>query len=409
MMSRTSVLVLAVLAALWWAVGALDRAMPPELIVIQAGPHDASYEHHAHRYAALLKKRGLRVEVRTEEDSLHIIDKLQDPSADVHIGFTGQHVDSADFPDVFSVGVIELEPLFLFLRSDFAEPATLAGLAGRKLLMPVDGSATNQAARDVLALYGVNQDNASFSYMPMEDAAAALQRGEHDGGFFMLAPNHMLIRRLATDPGLILYSIEDNTGIALNIDYMKAATLARGAFNLKAPQPPRPVALLGITVNVVVRAKTHPAVLYGLLEAMHEVHKGQTLISGHGEYPHQTGAALPVHPLAHEWAKTGTPRLYRQLPPGIATVVDYYWALILVLLALVSSLGSLQSLNRLLDKLVFTLSVRWLGWLQRRIARGCHPGWGSRKLFQMVEPVVVQQPGQEQRARDSLESVRPHM
>jgi TRAP-type uncharacterized transport system substrate-binding protein len=408
-MSRMTVLVLVVLAAVWWVVGHLDRALPPTLVVIQAGPPGGSFDAHARRYAEVLAKQGLQVEVRNMDDSLRIIDQLDQGASGAQIGFTAQRVDAARHPKVASAGVVELQPLFLFVRSSLAATPTLAGLAGHKLVMPPAGSITARAAQDVLERYGVNTTNAAFTFTPLGEAATALQRGAHDAGFFVLAPDNALMRQLASDPGLTMYSINDSAGIARNIDYLKPATLVRGAFDLKAPLPPQDVALVGATVNVVVREDIHPAVLYALLQAMSEVHKGQTLVSDAGEYPRQAGAALAVHPHAREWAKTGTPWLYAQLPPALAGVVDAYWAPALALLALASAFGSLQSVNGLIDNAVLAASWHWLGWLQRWVEHGGQPGWASRKLFKMVEPVVVQQGGQEQRTRERLERLRPHM
>lgn len=408
-MSRMSLVVLAVFAAVWWAAGNLGRALPPDVVVIQAGPAGGSFDTHARRYAAYLAEHRLRAEVRNQDDSLRIINRLGDAASGVQIGFTAQRVDPAQHPGVMSAGVVELQPLFLFLRKSFAEPATLAGLAGHKLVMPLQGSATAQATHDVLERYGVTPANASFAFATMGDAAAALQRGEHDAGFFMLAPNNALVHRLAADPALSMYSVADAYGIARNIDYLKPARLVRGAFDLKAPLPTHDVALVGATVNVVVREDIHPAVLYALLQAMADVHKGQTLVSDPGEYPRQAGAALPIHPHASEWAKTGTPWLFAQLPPAVAGVVDAYWAPALALLAFVSAFGTLQSLNGFIDNAVLALALQWLGWLQKRLERGAKPGWASRALFRMVEPVIVKQGGQEQRARERLERLRPLM
>lgn len=74
-----------------------------------------------------------------------------------------------------------------------------------------------------------------------------------------------MINRLAHDPQLHLYSFTESVGISRNIDYLKPTLLARGAFDLRAVRPPQDVAMVG--------------------------------------------AVLPLHRLASEWAKTGTPRL----------------------------------------------------------------------------------------------------
>lgn len=405
-MSRMSLVVLAVLAAIWWVVGNLERALPPDSVVIQAGPAGGSFDKHARRYAASLERKGLRTEVRNQDDSLRIIDRLDDAKGGVQIGFTAQRVDPRQHTHVNSAGVVELQPLFLFVRKNATEPPTLAALAGRRLVMPPDNSITAKVAQEVLGLYGVTPANATFAFVPLEAGVRALQRGEHDAGFFVLAPDNGFVQELVNDSGLDLYPVGDSTGIARHLDYLKPSVLVRGAFDLKAPLPPRDVALVSATVNVVVRDDIHPAVLYALLQAMAEVHKGQTLVSDAGEFPRQAGAALPVHPHALEWAKTGTPWLFAKLPPAVAGVIDAYWAPLLALAALVSAFGSFQSLNGAIDSAVLAAAVGWLGWVYRRVARGGRPGWATRTLFRLVEPLIVQQPAGES-ARDRLERLRP--
>ena len=407
-MSRMSILVLLVLAAMWWAVGNIRRALPPALVVIQAGPTGGSFENYARRYAAYLEAQGLHATVRNQDDSLKIIDGLADPKGNVQVGFTAQRVDAQAYPGVASAGVVEVQPLFLFLRRGAAEPRALAGLVGHRLVMPIEGSATAQAAQDLLARYGVTRKNTTFTFMTMNDAAASLQRAEHDAGFFMLASDNPLVRRLATDPGLELHSYDDGVGISRNIDYLKPALLARGAFDLRGELPPRDVSLVGASVNVIVRDEVHPAVLYALLQAMHEVHKAQTLVSDAGEYPRQSGSTLPMHPLAQEWAKGGAPWLYSHLPPELAGVMDAYWGPALVLLAVVSAFGTLQSLNGFIDGVVLAVAVQLLAWLQWRAARTARPGDVSRLLFRVLEPVILRQ-DKAQAARAQLERLRPRI
>ena len=408
-MSRMSILVLVALAALWLAVGNIGSALPPKQVVIQAGPRDGSFGVYARRYAQFLESRGLHAQVRYQDDSLKIIDTVAAGTGDVQVGFTAQRVLPASYPGVFSAGVVDLQPLFLFLRRSVAgDVHTLADLAGRRLVMPIEGSATAQATHELLALYGVTSQNAQFAPVSMDLAATALQTGEQDAGFFMLASSNPLVSRLASDPNLTLFSYDDSTAIARHVDFLKPATLVRGAFDLRAALPPRDVTVVGASVNVVVRKDIHPAVLYALLQAMTEVHKGQTLVSDPGEYPHQAGAALVIHPLAEEWAKSGTPWLYSHLPPGAAGVMDAYWGPVLVLLAIVSAFGTLESLNGFIDGIVFSCARRLLGWLQWRVTHGARPGLPSRLLFRMLEPVILRQ-DEAQSARALLEHLRPRI
>jgi TRAP-type uncharacterized transport system substrate-binding protein len=386
----------------------VQRALPPDVVVLQAGPQRGTYDEHARRYARQLADAGLKTEVQNFVDSVQIAGNLNAPDGRVQIGFMAQSVDPKAYPQVMSAGVIELQPLFLFVRSSLGPLASPAALLGRRLVMPPEGSATAQAVRDVLALYGVTPANARFTYLPIAEAVVALQQGEHDAGFFMLAPSNAMINRLAHDDRLRLVDFHENVGISRNIDYLKPAVLARGAFDLRAVLPPQDVALVGATVNVIVRQDIHPAVLYALLNAMKDVHKGQTLVSGAGEYPTLVGTVLPLHPLANEWAKSGTPWLYTHLPPSLAGLVDVYWGPALFLLALVSAFGTLRSLNEFIHAGALSVALLFLLRLQARVDAGREPGFLSRRLFRVAESIVLMENKADQ-AREQLARLRPHI
>lgn len=408
-MSRMSGVVLLMLAAIWWLwEGNIEQVMPPAQVVIQAGPTGGSFDTHARAYARMMETRGFKVEVRNQEDSLRIIDRLEAPDGQVQIGFTAQRLRAVDHPQVFSVGAVEMQPLFLFMRRSLPEPTSLAQLTGLRLVMPQRNSATAQATADVLQRYGVTPDNTGFAHSSLRQAADQMWAGQYDAGFFMVAPNNPLVARLAAHPDLRMVAFPDHLSIARNLDYLKPATLIKGALDLRTPLPARDVPLVAATVNVVVRQDIHPAVLYALLQAMEEVHKGQTLVSDAGDFPRRSGTDLPVHTLAVEWSKSGTPWLYSHLPATLAGIVDAYWAPALFVLASVSAVGTLQSLTGFIDGVVLGIALHWLGWLERGVARGRKPGWWGRHLFRLVESVFNRK-GRDQIARDRLEHLRPHM
>jgi hypothetical protein len=82
--------------------------------------------------------------------------------------------------------------------------------------------------------------------------------------------------------------------------------------------------MLAGTVDVVVRKGLHPVVVYTLLEAMADAHRGATFISNAGAYPTISGAELPIQELAQEYYRSGMPWVYRNLPAWPASFVDRY-------------------------------------------------------------------------------------
>lgn len=414
---------LVLLLLVWFYFGSVRPTLPPPLVVLGAGPKGGTYARHAEAYCRQLVKAHIRVQILYIGDSLGIIDgvnaaghvpgteagreadteagcgaldaaKAADAGTMVarrlDIGFTAQDVNAARFPNVRSAGAVELQPLFLFHRGRLD---ALGGLNGRRVVMPRQSSATAEAARAILALYGVVP--ATIDYMQIEEAEAALRRGDHDAGFFMLSPASPMIGRLAADPALTLFSFTESVGISRRIDYLKPALLARGALDLRSNRPPQDVQLIGATVNVVVRKDLHPVVLYALLNAMKEVHRGQTLVSNPGDYPSVLRTALPLDPRVESWTKTGTPWVYENFPPALASLIDHYWGLALVLVALGSAFGTVRSAFGTVTEAWLTLqrgarvAARLvLRRLDPALCGDRRPGLLGRGLFRLCEPLL---------------------
>jgi hypothetical protein len=258
----------------------------------------------------------------------------------------------------------------------------------------------------VLAAYGVTEGDTRFVHRPLQDVPQALAAGQADAAFMMLAPDNPLVQRLATDPAFTLYAFQEQLALSRRIPYLKPTLLARGSYDLQRLLPPADVPLVGARVNVVLRRDLHPVVVYALLRAMNDAHKTSTLVSSAGEYPTLAGTALEPHPLAVEWAKSGTPWLFTRLPPVWAGLVDAYWGPALFLLAAVSFFGTLGSVNSFIESIALRAALLVLLLLQVAVDRGIQPGRLSRLLFRLVEPLASRR-HPEELVRSQLERLRP--
>ena len=173
-------------------------------------------------------------------------------------------------------------------------------------------------------LYDITAENTSFTFMQLADAAKELHGGHFDAGVFMLAPDNPVIQDLAGFSGLRLVAIPEAKAIANHLPFLRPTTLPRGIYDIADGIPPSDVPMLAGTVDVVVRQGLHPYVVYTLLEAMAEVHRGATLVSGAGAYPTISGTELTIQPLAAAYYQSGMPWIYRNLPPWLASFVDRY-------------------------------------------------------------------------------------
>lgn len=346
-------------AAIIVVLAGLYRTWPPSHAVIEVGPIGGSFYATAMKYKSFLAERGVTLDVRPKANSLEILPDIAKPDSGIDIGLEAQDARPYANAAIFSLGSIELQPLFVFANADLGRRITLTDLRGRKVVMPPENSATSDAALKVFQLYDITAENTSFTFTQLADAAKALRAGRFDAGVFMLAPENQVVRDLAGWSGVRLLSLSEAKAIANHLPSLRPIVLPRGIYDIADGIPPADVTMIAGTVDVVVRQGLHPYVIYSLLQAMSEVHRGATLVSAAGAYPASTGTDLPLHALAREYYQTGVPWPYRHLPPPLAAFVDRYVVLALLLFALVE-----------LYRFAHHLADRGSAWLARRAPRG---------------------------------------
>ena len=97
---------------------------PPDRIVITTGSDAGAYYAYARRYAAILARNGITLEVRTSAGSLQNLERLENDEAQV--GFVqGGVIERQGDPDdedeesaLVSLGSVFFEPVWVFYRGD---------------------------------------------------------------------------------------------------------------------------------------------------------------------------------------------------------------------------------------------------------------------------------------------------
>jgi TRAP transporter TAXI family solute receptor len=302
------------------AVAAL-YARPPYQMTIATGPEGGSYYQAALGYQKILAARGISLRLQPNPNSLDIVRDVGEPRSGIDAGFIAQDVSGSKDADLFAIGQIELQPLFIFASADLGRRSTLDDLRGRKIVMPPTNSATSDAAMRLFKLYDITQQNSFFTFEGLADAVKDLRAGRFDAGVFMLAAENPVVRELAADSSLHLMHITEVKAIANHLPFLRPVVLPRGIYNIADSIPPNDTSMVAATVGVVVRRDLHPYLVYSLLEAMTKVHRDPTFLSGAGDYPTIVGSQLTVHPLAAQYYRTGMPWAYSELPPWPASAV----------------------------------------------------------------------------------------
>ncbi|HEX6735765.1 MAG TPA: TAXI family TRAP transporter solute-binding subunit [Azonexus sp.] len=313
------------------------KPAPPDRIVISTGGESGAYYQFANRYAALLARHGVTLEVRTSAGSLENLQRLERGEAEVGFvqgGVIAPPEDPDTVPDsrLLSLGSVFYEPVWVFYRGP--RPLTrLTDLRGKRIAIGQEGSGIRQLAQRLLE---ANEMERAATLLPLSglDAAEELQQGRLDAAFIIAAESAPVVQVLLRSPGVHLMSFAQANAYQRRFPFLTRLTLPQGVADLVRDYPPEDVRVLAPTANLVVRDDLHPALQTLLLQVASEVHGHTGFFQSAGEFPSYMDPLLPLSPEAARYFKSGPPFLQRYLPFWLAVLIDRLFVLLVPVIAL---------------------------------------------------------------------------
>lgn len=351
----------------------LLTAMPSKEITIAAGPASGTYYQHAIAYRKLLEQRGYRVKILSEKYTETIADMVNDSGSGIDVGFVAQELHVDKLRNIASLGDIELEPVFLFAHRVSGKQrkiVTFSDLRGLRIVLPPERSVTSQAAAKIFKLSHIDKTNTVIEYRELDDAIRQLKEGRTDAGIFMLGADNRQVVELATNPDLELVEVGQIDAMVKDIPFLQHAVLPAGIYDRDKNIPSADMQLLAARVSIIVKKTLPPATAYALLETMAEVHRAGNYVSQPREFPSYLAADLPLHAVAPEFYRSGTPWIFASLPPALASIVDRYLMPLLALWLLVGLRRGVADVDGARRFVLMTLSFLMLKWLQRHARQG---------------------------------------
>ena len=297
----------------------------PKKIVISTGAESGAYYQFAQRYATILAKNGITLEVRASAGSLENLDRLK--SGEVQSGFVQGGVvppkedpDAEDDSGLLSLGSVFYEPVWVFYR-DGKVLTRLTELKGKRIAIGQEGSGVRQLAQQLL---NANEIPAGDHLVPLAGLAAAeeLQQGRINAAFIIAAETAPVIQVLIRSPGVKLMSFAQDRAYQRRFPFLTKLTFPRGVADLVRDYPPDDIKVLAPTANLIVRDDLHPALQALLLQAASEIHGKSGFFQDAGEFPSYKDQMLPLSPEAARYFKSGASFLQRYLPFWLAVLVD---------------------------------------------------------------------------------------
>jgi TRAP transporter TAXI family solute receptor len=333
------------LATAWWVVMIAGigfvvayqfvEPAPPKKIVMTTGSDSGAYYGYAQRYATILARDGVTLEVRTSAGSLQNLERLEKGEAQVGFvqgGVVPPRVEDAEESTLRSLGSVYYEPVWVFYRGE-RRVERLAELGGRRIAVGPEGSGVRQLALQLLA---ANDIQPGEGLLPLggQAAADALRQGSIDAAFVIASESAPVVQAMLRAPGVRLMSFAQASAYERRFPFLTRLTLPQGVADLVRDLPPEDIRVLAPTANLIVREDLHPALQTLLLQAASEVHGKAGFFQSAGEFPAYKDAMLPLSPEAARYFKSGPPFLQRYLPFWLAVLIDRLIVLLIPVFAL---------------------------------------------------------------------------
>ena len=360
----------AAVLAIFYVVYILVDPLPPRRLVIGAGIAGSGYDNFARRYARVLARNDIDLEIRNTAGAVENLDLLRDPASKVQAALTTVgFAQPGDSDHLASLGGVFDAPIFVFYKS--AERVTqFAQLRGKRLAIGTAGTSIRPLILQVLKAGGAADAPTRFVDMDYDRAIDALIAGEIDVAIFPSQLDTGLLRRALTAPDVRLMNVAQAGAIAKTVPGIKHVVLWQGLIDLTHDIPDADVNLLASGNSLLVRKDLHPALQYLLLEAIREVHLAPGPFNRLGEFPAEQPNDLPLSLTAQSFYRSGPTFWQRYTSFWLTSLLDrILFFVVPVVAALIPVIGFTSRLYRWLAVRRIVRLHRALGELERELAQ----------------------------------------
>lgn len=343
-------------AVLAWVLALIIEPAFQNTIVMTSGMDNGIYRGFADKYAPILKRQGLNLEIHNSSGSVENYRRLKDPDSKYDTGFIQSgttHPEPGDHLE--TIAVVSYEPIWVFYRGD-ADLTRLADLRGKRIAVSVPGSGLNNVTMALLSFSDVTPKNSTLLEMDAGKTYDALESKRIDAGFFIGRPDAVMQQKLLNSD-LKLMSFAQADALVQKFPSLSKVIYPRGSTNIVKDLPRTDVTLLAATALLVTKDTLHPAMVYVLLEAAKEVHGGEDYFTPIGAFPNLKTDEFPVSGESERFFKSGKPFLLHYLPFWLASFIERRLLILLPFLAVL--FGLIQALPRLYEAQVKKRLVVW--------------------------------------------------
>lgn len=361
------------LAALAWGLAAVLEPAIQRTIVITTGADKGIYRGFADRYAPILRRDGITLDIRSSSGSIENYERLKNPGSEYEVGFIQSGTTNPKDTDrLQTIVAVSYEPIWVFYRGATTVDQ-LAQLRGKRVAIGVPGSGLLNVSRVLLGYSGITAGNTTLLEMDAAQAYAGLEEGRLDAAFFIGRPDAEMQQTLLNSD-LKLMSFAQADALVQKFPSLSKIIFPRASTSIVNDLPQADITLLAATALLVSKDSLHPALVYLLLEAAKTVHGGEDYFTPLGTFPNLSTAEFPVSDESTRYFKSGRPFLQRYLPFWLASFIERRLLILLPFMALL--LGLLQALPRMTEARFKNRLVVWyreIKELEDEIWKNRHP------------------------------------
>lgn len=328
----SSIVFVAVTAAVIWLAFAVFRPTPPRSVTMAVDPEGSFTAEIAKRYRELLAHDGIALKLAQSRGAAESAALLQDSKSGVSVAIIASGITNEQkSPELISLGTLFYEPLWGFSRGRALQG--YRNLGGLRISIGPEGSGSHALAQEFLARVGIiDQKSATLLSLPVPESVARLQSGEIDMAILLDAWETPVVHELLTAKDVSVNGAPRADAFVALYPFLHKLVLPAGVADMKENRPPTDVVLLATKASLVVRRDLHPAIQYRLLEAASQIHSGSGLFHAAGQFPAAETIDLPLGGHARQFYKTGPPFLQRHLPFWLAVLVEQLLTLLIPVL-----------------------------------------------------------------------------
>lgn len=178
--------------------------------------------------------------------------------------------------------------VFHFLAAADADIEAVPDLRGKRIALMPEGSGSYDLFWPFIQHYGLTAEDFTALPLPSEQAHLALQQGEADALFRIIAVGNPNVGELLRTSGAQLLPIDQVAALQLSLPYLEATTIPRGTYDGEQPIPADELPAVAVRGVLATHDEVEASVIHAITRILYEYRN--ELIN---EYPRASNIRFP--------------------------------------------------------------------------------------------------------------------